>query len=205
MKDNNSDHPMIHLSIPLILASASPRRAELLEQAGLIPEAITPANIDETRLKSEKPRALALRLAIEKARAIAPSYPGKAVLAADTVVALGARNLEKPVDEAQAAHFLALLSGRQHTVFGGLCLITPEGQEISRVVATKVTFKRLSPGEISACIATGEWEGKAGGYAIQGYTARFVKRINGSYSNILGLSLYDTINLLAGCGVIDRE
>lgn len=191
--------------IPLILASSSPRRVELLKEAGIMPEKIIPADIDETRLKGEKPGALVLRLACEKARTVADQYPGHAVLAADTTVAVGRRIMEKPADEAEARHFLTLMSGRRHKVYGGICLITPDGGERSRVVTSVVQFKRLSETEIRHYLVSREWDGKAGGYAIQGLAAGFVSFLSGSYSNVVGLSLYDTINLLAGCGVIAKE
>lgn len=191
--------------IPLILASASPRRVELLKEAGIVPEKIIPADIDETRVKGERPDALVLRLACEKARTVADQYPDHAVLAADTTVAVGRRIMEKPVDEAQARQFLTLMSGRRHKVYGGICLITPGRKEHSRVVTSVVQFKRLSETEIRHYLASREWDGKAGGYAIQGLAAGFVSFLSGSHSNVVGLSLYDTINLLAGCGVIARE
>jgi septum formation protein len=178
---------------------------ELLKEAGIMPEKIIPADIDETRLKGEKPDALVLRLACEKARTVADQHPGHAVLAADTTVAVGRRIMEKPADEAEARHFLTLMSGRRHKVYGGICLITPDGGERSRVVTSVVQFKRLSETEIRHYLVSREWDGKAGGYAIQGLAAGFVSFLSGSYSNVVGLSLYDTINLLAGCGVIARE
>ncbi len=191
--------------IPLILASASPRRVDLLKEAGITPDQIIPADIDETKLKGEKPAELVVRLAIGKARAIAALHPDKAVLAADTTVAVGRRIMEKPADEAEARQFLELMSGRRHRVYGGICLITPDGKERSRLCETAVQFKRLSDAEIRHYIAAREWEGKAGGYAIQGIAAGYVSFLSGSHSNVVGLSLYDTINLLAGSGVIDTE
>lgn len=192
-------------NIPLILASASPRRIELLKEAGIIPDQIIPADIDETKYKGEKPEALVLRLAIQKARAVAAQHPGHAVLAADTTVAVGRRILEKPADEAEARQFLDLMSGRRHKVLGGICLITPDGRERSRVVTSTVQFKNLSEAEIRHYLAAREWDGKAGGYGIQGLAAGFVSFLSGSHSNVVGLSLYDTINLLAGSGVLTRE
>jgi septum formation protein len=192
-------------NIPLILASSSPRRVELLKEAGITPDKILPADIDETKLKGEKPDALVVRLAAQKARTIAARYPDHAILAADTTVAVGRRIMEKPVDEAEARSFLALMSGRRHKVYGGICLITPDGRERSRLVTTTVQFKRLSEPEIRHYLASREWDGKAGGYAIQGLAAGFVSFISGSHSNVVGLSLYDTINLLTGSGVLTRE
>lgn len=191
--------------IPLILASASPRRVELLKEAGIAPDKIIPADIDETKLKGEKPEALVLRLACEKARAVAAQHPDHAVLAADTTVAVGRRILEKPADEAEARAFLTLMSGRRHKVLGGICLITPNGKEYSRLVTSVVQFKSLSESEFRHYLASREWEGKAGGYGIQGLAAAFVSFLSGSHSNVVGLSLYDTIHLLAGSGVITRE
>ncbi len=191
--------------IPLILASASPRRVELLKEAGIVPDKIVPADIDETPLKNEKPGDMVVRLAIGKARTVAGQYPGHAVLAADTTVAVGRRIMEKPVDEAQARQFLTLMSGRRHKVYGGICLITPDGGERTRLCVTTVQFKRLSETDIRHYIASGEWGGKAGGYAIQGLAAGFVSFLSGSHSNVVGLSLYDTINLLAGSDVLTRE
>lgn len=190
---------------PFLLASASPRRVELLKEAGITPDRIIPADIDETKLKGEKPDALVVRLAVEKARAVAAQYPDHAVLAADTTVALGRRILEKPADETEARQFLDLMSGRRHKVYGGICLITPDGREKTRLVTSVVQFKRLSQDEIRHYLASREWEGKAGGYGIQGLAAGFVSFLSGSHSNVVGLSLYDTINLLAGSGVIARE
>ncbi len=189
--------------IPLILASASPRRVDLLKEAGITPDRIIPADIDETRLKGEKPQELVVRLAIGKARAIAAQHPDHAVLAADTTVAVGRRIMEKPEDEAEARRFLELMSGRRHHVYGGICLITPDGAERARLCDTVVQFKRLSDADIRAYLASREWEGKAGGYAIQGMAAAYVSFLSGSHSNVVGLSLYDTINLLAGSGVIE--
>jgi septum formation protein len=183
----------------MILASASPRRLELLAQAGIIPSRTVPADIDETPRKGELPRDLARRLALAKAGAVlAREGAGQLILAADTVVACGRRLLGKPEDEAEARAFLALLSGRRHRVIGGIALIFPGGRQASRVVETTVQFKRLTEGEIAAYAASGEWEGKAGGYGIQGRAEAFVKFIRGSYSNVVGLSLYDTLQMLHG-------
>ncbi len=183
-----------------ILASASPRRLELLAQVGIKTDAVIPADIDETPLKGELPRVLAERLAREKAAVIAEKHPQDTVLAADTVVAVGRRLLEKPADEAEACRFLELLSGRRHKVIGGIALASPDGKLISRTVETVVQFKRLTEADICTYVASGEWEGKAGGYAVQGLAASYVKFISGSYSNIVGLSLYDTMQLLKGVG-----
>lgn len=188
----------------LILASASPRRLDLLEQIGLVPDAVIPADIDETPLTSERPGDLALRLAVEKAKAIkeAQNIKDQAayILAADTVVALGRRLLGKAENEEEASAFMALLSGRRHHVYGGIALITPDGQLLKRCVDTIVQFKPLSAQDIEDYISTGEWQGKAGAYGIQGLAAIYTKFISGSYSNIVGLSLYDTMQMLKGAG-----
>jgi septum formation protein len=184
----------------LVLASASPRRVELLGQVGIIPDQIIPANIDETPLPREKASDLALRLAIQKAKALPHSSQDTVILAADSVVALGRREIPK-AENIETAHFcLNALSGRKHVVYGGIALRLPDDKIISRLVATSVKFKVLTRDEIQAYLDSGEWNGKAGGYGIQGMAARFVKNINGSYSNIVGLSLYDTMNMLEGVG-----
>ena len=191
---------------PLVLASGSPRRIELLQQAGIEPDRVFPADVDETPARAEHPRSLAKRLAREKAaRALeglkaeadhAPAY----VLAADTVVAVGRRILPKAeiLDEAEAC--LALLSGRSHRVYSGICLITPAGKERLKLVETRVRFKRLTKPEIDAYLASGEWRGKAGGYAVQGLAGAFVVKLVGSYTNVVGLPLFETVGLLAADG-----
>jgi septum formation protein len=184
----------------LILASASPRRLDLLRQVALSPEAVDPADLDETPLKGELPAQHALRLALAKAEAVAPRHPGAFVLAADTVVGCGRRILPKAEDESTARRCLTLLSGRRHRVHGGIAVVTPSGKLASRQVQTIVTFKRLTESEIEGYIASGEWRGKAGGYAIQGLAALFVRQIGGSYSNVVGLPLYETAALLNGQG-----
>ncbi len=184
----------------LVLASASPRRLELLRQVGLVPDAIDPAALDETPLPRELPAQHARRLAEAKARAVAPRHPGAFILAADTVVGCGRRILPKAEDEATARRCLELLSGRRHRVHGGIALMTPAGKLAQREVQTIVAFKRLTEDEIRRYIASGEWHGKAGGYAIQGRAALFVRQIGGSYSNVVGLPLFETAALLAGQG-----
>jgi len=186
---------------PLILASASPRRLDLLAQIGVVPAAVVPADIDETPHKGELPRPHAARLAAGKALAIAGQRGDAAVLAADTVVACGRRILPKAEDLATARLCLGLLSGRRHRVFGGVCLILPGGRRVERVVQTLVTFKRLSDRETAAYLASGEWEGKAGGYAIQGRAGALVRALSGSYSNVVGLPLFETRQMLAGVGL----
>ncbi|MFC0634185.1 Maf family protein [Brevundimonas balnearis] len=183
----------------LILASASPRRKELLAQIGVVPDRILPADIDETPLKAEPPARLAERLAREKAAALSASSPESIILAADTVVALGRRLLEKPADEAEAAAFLRLLSGRNHRVYTGVAVARGERRS-ARLVETRVAFKPLSEDEIASYVATGDWRGKAGGYGIQGPAGAFVRRIVGSQPAVMGLPLYETSALLRGAG-----
>ena len=180
----------------LILGSASPRRRELLAQIGVTPDEVRPADINETPIKGELPRAYALRLAEEKARAI---QSDDLILTADTVVAVGRRILEKPVDEAEAVKFLLLLSGRRHRVITGVAL--RQGERVwTRRVESQVKFKRLSDDEISAYIRSGEWRGKAGGYAIQGIGAAFIPWMQGSYTAVVGLPLTEVAGLLQGAG-----
>jgi septum formation protein len=178
----------------LILASASPRRLALLAQIGVTPDEVIAADIDETPRKKETPRALALRLARTKAEAV--KAVGR-ILAADTVVAVGRRVLPKPETETEARACLALLSGRGHRVYTGVALKNADAIR-TRLVETRVTFKLLSPAEIDAYIASGEWNGKAGGYAAQGLASRYITNIVGSYSNVVGLPLYETAHLLEG-------
>lgn len=184
----------------LILASASPRRADLLRQIGLTPDLIEAAEIDESAQSGERPRALASRLAAAKAAVIATKFPDDYVLAADTVVACGIRILPKAESEDEARRCLALLSGRRHRVFSGLCLHGPGGRRASKCIVTAVTFKRLSAAELAWYLASDEWRGKAGGYAIQGRAAVFVRALNGSYSSVVGLPLHETAGLLNGLG-----
>ena len=182
----------------LILASASPRRIDLLRQIAIEPDIIEPADIDETPLKNETPTVYVKRVAEEKALAVAKRYPDSFILAADTVVACSRRILTKAETKEDALRFLTMLSGRRHRVHGGVCLLKPDGKIIIRRVSTVVTFKRLSEQEIKEYILSEEWHGKAGGYAIQGRAAAFVKKINGSYSNVVGLPLHETKNMLCG-------
>jgi nucleoside triphosphate pyrophosphatase len=184
----------------LVLASASPRRLELLRQIGIEPDVIDPARIDETPLAGELPPGHVRRVALAKAAAVAPRHSEDFVIAADTVVACGRRILPK-ADSADAARAcLALLSGRRHRVYGGLVVVAPGGRQAVRVVCTAVTLQRLGPERIEAYLDSGEWQGKAGGYAIQGRAAGFIAAINGSYSNVVGLPLYETAQLLRGLG-----
>jgi septum formation protein len=185
---------------PLVLASASPRRLELLRRIGLEPDVIEPARIDETPRPRELPAHYARRMAREKAAAVAPRHAGAFVVAADTVVAVGRRILPKPEDEAAARGCLELLSGRRHRVLGGVVVVAADGRRAERLVTTAVLVKRLHPGEIEAYIRSGEWRGKAGGYAIQGRAAGFIPSITGSYPNVVGLALAETAALLTGLG-----
>ena len=187
-----------------MLASASPRRRALLEQIGYAPDVVEPAELDEAARPRELPGAHAARLAHAKAEAVAARHPGAFVLGADTVVACGRRILGKAETEEEARRGLSLLSGRRHRVFGGVTAIDPSGRAASRLVRTAVTFKRLSAEEIAAYLACGEWRGKAGGYAIQGRAAAFVRLVNGSYSNVVGLPLHETYRLLMGLGLPPR-
>ncbi|MCO6389288.1 Maf-like protein [Aliihoeflea sp. 40Bstr573] len=195
------------MSIPqkLVLASGSPRRIELLQQAGIEPDRIFATDIDETPTRAEHPRSLAKRLAQGKADKAAegmkrlgdePAF----ILAADTVVAVGRRILPKAETLEDAQDCLRLLSGRAHRVYSGVSVITPAGKSRLRLVETRVRFKRLSREEIDAYLASGEWRGKAGGYAIQGLAGAFVVKLVGSYTNVVGLPLYETVSLLAGDG-----
>lgn len=179
----------------LILASASPRRLALLAQIGVTPDEVVSTDIDETPLKGETPRLLAVRLAREKAEAV--KAENALVLAADTVVAVGRRILPKAETETEARDCLALLSGRTHRVYTGVAVRDGTGTR-SRLVETRVSFKVLSQNEIDRYIASGEWQGKAGGYAVQGLAARYVANIIGSYSSVIGLPLYETASLIEG-------
>jgi septum formation protein len=191
---------------PLILASGSPRRLSLLDQIGIEPDKLLPANVDETPLPKETPRALARRLARTKAEVARrsaerdPELQKSYVLAADTVVAVGRRILPKPELTDEAAACLRLLSGRAHKVFTSVCLITPKGKVRQKLVETRLRFKRLSREEMETYLASGEWQGKAGGYAIQGRAGAFVTKLVGSYTNVVGLPLHETMDLLMGEG-----
>ncbi|WP_118857925.1 Maf family protein [Sphingomonas mesophila] len=184
----------------LVLASASPRRLDLLARIGITPDEVDPADIDESVAKGELPRAHALRLAEEKAAAVATRHRGALVLAADTVVAVGRRILPKVEDEATLRRCMALLSGRRHRVMTGVALALPGGDVRSRLVETMIAMKRLSAEEIEFYAAHGEWRGKAGGYALQGYGEVYVRHIAGSYSNVVGLPLAETRVMLIGAG-----
>ena len=183
----------------LVLASASPRRLDLLAQIGVQPDFVSAADLDETPQKGELPAAYARRIAIAKAQAVGAGHDGL-ILAGDTVVACGRRILPKAETADSASACLRLLSGRQHRVYGGIALITADQRLLLRVVCSKVRFRRLNAADIDACIAAGDWQGKAGGYAIQGFAARYIRYIDGSYSNIVGFSLYDVAALLDAAG-----
>jgi len=190
----------------LVLASGSPRRLALLNQAGIEPDSLQPAEIDEIPVKGELPRALANRLAREKAQVALASIRiddelrGSYIIAADTVVAVGRRVMPKADMLEDAAACLRMLSGRNHRVYTGICLVTPKEAFRQRLVETRVRFKRLSNDDLEAYLASGEWRGKAGGYAIQGLAGTFVVKMVGSYTNVVGLPLYETMSLLLGEG-----
>ncbi len=184
----------------LILASASPRRLSLLARIGVVPDAVDPADIDEAVLPGELPRLHVMRLAAAKAEAVAKRHPGAVVLAADTVVAAGRRILPKAEVEAQARDCLTMLSGRRHRVLTAVTVIA-DGKARHRLSTTIVTFKPLTAADIDAYIASNEWQGKAGGYAIQGRAEAFVRFLSGSHSGVVGLPLFETRNLLLGAGI----
>ncbi len=188
----------------LVLASASPRRLELLGRLGLAPARVVATDIDESPLKGERARNHAVRLAAEKARAAATLAPGAIILAGDTVVGAGARILPKAEDEATARDCLALLSGRRHRVYSAIAVITPDGKLREALSETILRFKRLSHAEIDAYIAGGEWHGKAGGYAIQGSAEGFCNWLSGSHSGVIGLPLFETRRLLIAAGIYVR-
>jgi septum formation protein len=184
----------------LVLASASPRRLELLAQAGLKPDAVDPADVDERQLKGETSRRCCLRLAMEKAVAIAARQPDAFVIGADTVVSVGARVMGKPASVTEAEWMLGRLSGRGHRVFTGVAVIAPNGQKGMRLGEARVAMKRLSPANMVALLESGEWRDAAGGYRIQGRAGAFVTGLSGSYSAVVGLPLHETICLLEGLG-----
>ncbi|MFD2251586.1 septum formation protein [Pseudochelatococcus lubricantis] len=194
----------------LVLASASPRRLALLEQIGLTPDILLPAEIDETPRRGEKPRDYARRVAIDKAetaRTLLKASEGKGeavgnayIIAADTVVAVGRRILPKAEIAEEAEQCLRLLSGRAHRVYTALAVVSPHGRLRDRVVETRLRFKNLARDEMDGYLASGEWRGKAGGYAIQGLAGSFVVKLVGSYSAVVGLPLYETVSLLTGEG-----
>ena len=191
--------------VPLVLASASPRRRELIARLGVEPVAIDPADIDETNHKGELPLVYVRRIAAAKAALVADRHPGKAILSADTVVAAGRRLLHKTEDAQEARAFLKLLSGRRHRCHTAITLIDAEGKARHRVSTSIVAFKPLSDREIDAYLALGEWEGKAGAYAIQGYAESWVRMLSGSFSGVMGLPLFETRALLQAAGVLPQH
>jgi septum formation protein len=184
----------------LILASSSPRRQELLASIGLFPHKIVSPCIDETPLKNEKIRPYVQRIALLKARAVHAQSPDDYVLAADTAVELGGKIILKAQNQEEARTLMTRLSGRRHRVYTGVCVISPEAKEVCRVVLTRLSLKRLTHEELEDYLVSEEWEGKAGAYSIQGKGGKFVKFISGSYSNVVGLPLYETNALLTGLG-----
>lgn len=191
---------MTQARAPLVLASASPRRRDLLAQIGAAPDRIAPADIDETAHPGELPRALALRLAHDKLAA--SDHPGCYVLASDTVVAVGRRILPKTETREEAGMCLRLLSGRNHRVFTGLAVRAPDGRVASRVSETRLKMKSLSETDITAYLDSGEWDGKAGGYGIQGRAGAFIIALTGSYTGVMGLPVYETRQALLGLGYV---
>lgn len=191
---------MIRPRPPLVLASASPRRRDLLAQVGVHPDLIDPADIDETPAPDETARRLALRLARSKALTAAARRPGAYVLGADTVVAVGRRLLPKTETEAEARTCLRLISGRAHRVLTGVALVAPDGRVAERLSETRLHVKRLTDQDVEDYIRSGEWRGKAGGYGIQGRAGGFILDLSGSYTGVVGLPLYETLRLLEGLG-----
>jgi len=184
-----------------VLASSSPRRLALLRQIGVTPDAVVAAELDESPQRHETPRQHAVRLAADKAKAVAAREPAAFVLAADTVVAVGRQILPKVEDDAEGRRCLELLSGRAHRVLTAVAVVAPGGKSSVRLVESRVRFKRLGPNEVAAYLESGEGRGKAGGYAIQGLAGAFVTELQGSYTGVVGLPLYETMNLLTGLGL----
>jgi septum formation protein len=184
----------------LVLASASPRRADLLAQAGLTPDIIDPADIAEAPLKGETPRRTAMRLACEKAALVEARHPQAFVIGADTIVSVGGRVLGKPRHRAEAEGMLALLSGKSHRVMTAVCVVAPGGRFSSRLAESRIAFKRLSRAEIASLLDCEEWQGAAGAYRIQGRAGAYVTSLTGSYTSVVGLPLHETVCLLGGLG-----
>lgn len=184
--------------MPLVLASGSPRRKELLQSIGVTPDDIVIPSVDETPEKGEGAKSYVNRVALLKARTVHEKNPKAYILAADTAVEARHKIFTKATTAEEARQMLELFSGRRHRVYTAICLITPDGKESARTVTTRLTFKHLTPQEIDSYVASGEWEGKAGAYAIQGNAGKFVKFISGSYTNVMGLPLYETDCLLQG-------
>jgi septum formation protein len=187
-------------ALRLVLASASPRRLDLLARIGVKPDAVTPAELDETPRRAELPPIYAARMAAEKAAVVHAREPGSLILGADTVVAAGRRILPKTEDEAEARAALTLLSGRRHRVYSAVTLVDGAGAARHRLSLTMVAFKRFSDAELDSYIASGEWQGKAGGYAIQGRAEALIRQISGSHSGVIGLPLFETRALLVAAG-----
>lgn len=198
------DHPAGSAAKFLTLASASPRRRDLLARINITPDHICPCDINETPLKDELPRPYALRMAQEKAQAAKTPSSGW-VLAGDTVVAAGRRILPKTEQEGEARDCLQLLSGRRHHVLTSVSVLCPNGTMLTALSDSIVQFKRLERNEIASYLDSGEWQGKAGGYAIQGYAEAFIKRLSGSHSGVMGLPLLETRNLLISSGYLSRQ
>lgn len=196
----NDAPPKPETHAPLVLASASPRRRDLLAQLGIEPDRVDAAEIDETPRRGETPRLAALRLALAKAEWAASRNPGAYVLGADTIVAVGRRILGKPNDTAEAERMLSLLSGRAHRVLTAVAAIAPDGRRAQRLSETRLKFKHLSPPETKRLIACGEWRDAAGGYRIQGLAGAYVTALSGSYTGVVGLPLHETLSLLGGLG-----
>ncbi len=188
------------MSQKLILASASPRRLSLLASAGVHPDKVEPADLDESIIKNETGSHLVKRLALSKAKYVYERNPNNFIIGADTIVSAGRRLMGKPSDPDNARAYIKQLSGRRHRVYGGICVISPKGDLSLKSISTIVRFKRLTPDEIDAFILTGQWKDKAGGYAIQGLAGSFVLSINGSYTNIGGLDIASAIAMLTGLG-----
>ena len=185
---------------PLVLASGSPRRLHVLSRLGIVPDHVFPANVDETPVEAELPRALAIRLARIKAAVVVKQYPDAVVLAADTVVGLGRRVLGKPSIEAEASRFLEMLSGRRHRVVTAICVISSREGRRERLVSSALAFQRLTSAEIADYVGSGEWRGCAGGYSIQGRAEAFVRFLSGSHSGVVGLPMFETTQILRGVG-----
>jgi septum formation protein len=185
----------------LILASASPARLELLKNVGYTPDLIVPADIDETPLRNENPREYVKRIALNKAKKIKESYATDTIIAADTIAVRGARIIGKAADGTEAAKIIGLLSGSRHKVITGLVIISSSGQISQKSISTSISFKKLSVQEIEEYIATNAWVGKSGCFGLQGAASAFIKSINGSYSNVIGLPLYETCNILKTLGI----
>ena len=186
--------------LPLVLASASPRRLQLLSRLGIVPDRVRSSDIDETPGEAELPRLLAVRLARGKATAATEDSPDALVLAADTVVGVGRRILGKPADGTEARRFLEMLSGRRHRVTTAVCLVAPGGARRERIVTSILAFQRLTAAQVADYVDGGEWRGCAGGYSIQGRAEAFVRFLSGSHSNVVGLPMFETAQLLRGIG-----